>query len=97
MGKLTGLLEQGYGLGPSMREQDILPDILVDMVAVGEETGELEETLRTIGDYYDSELQTAINAAMAKLEPTLLCVLAVIVGFIVIAIYGSMFGMYALM
>ena len=36
-------------------------------------------------------------AAMAKLEPTLLCVLAVIVGFIVIAIYGSMFGMYALM
>ena len=97
VGKLTGMLEQGYGLGPSMREQDILPDILVDMVAVGEETGELEQTLRTIGDYYDSELQVAINAAMAKLEPTLLCVLAVIVGFIVIAIYGSMFGMYALM
>ena len=97
VGKLTGLLEQGYGLGPSMREQDILPDILVDMVAVGEETGELEQTLRTIGDYYDSELQVAINAAMAKLEPTLLCVLAVIVGFIVIAIYGSMFGMYSMM
>ena len=97
VGKLTGKLEQGNSLGPSMREQDILPDILVDMVAVGEETGELEETLRTIGDYYDAELQTAINAAMAKLEPTLLCILAVIVGFIVIAIYGSMFGMYALM
>ena len=97
VGKLTGKLEQGSGLGPSMREQDILPDILVDMVAVGEETGELEQTLRTIGDYYDAELQVAINAAMAKLEPTLLCVLAVIVGFIVIAIYGSMFGMYSLM
>ena len=97
VGKLTGKLEQGNSLGASMREQDILPDILVDMVAVGEETGELEQTLRTIGDYYDSELQVAINAAMAKLEPTLLCVLAVIVGFIVIAIYGSMFGMYSLM
>ena len=97
VGKLTGKLEEGHSLGPSMREQGILPDILVDMVAVGEETGEMEDTLRTIGDYYDSELQVAINAAMAKLEPTLLCVLAVIVGFIVIAIYGSMFGMYALM
>ena len=97
VGKLTGRLEEGHSLGPSMREQGILPDILVDMVAVGEETGEMEDTLRTIGDYYDSELQVAINAAMAKLEPTLLCVLAVIVGFIVIAIYGSMFGMYALM
>ncbi len=97
VGKLTGKLEEGHSLGPSMREQGILPDILVDMVAVGEETGEMEDTLRTIGDYYDSELQVAINAAMAKLEPTLLCVLAVIVGFIVIAIYGSMFGMYSLM
>ena len=97
VGKLTGKLEQGLSLGPCMRELDVMPDILVDMVAVGEETGELEQTLRTIGDYYDSELQVAINAAMAKLEPTLLCVLAVIVGFIVIAIYGSMFGMYALM
>lgn len=97
VGKLTGRLEQGFALGASMREQDILPDILVDMVAVGEETGELEETLRTIGDYYDSELEVAINAAMAKLEPALLVVLAGIVGFIVIAIYGSMFGMYAMM
>ncbi len=97
VGKLTVELEQGRALGESMREIHELPDILVDMVGVGEETGELEETMKTVAMYFDSELETAINAAMAKLEPTLLVVLAGIVGFIVIAIYGSMFSMYAAM
>lgn len=97
VGKLTVDLEQGRALGDSMREIKELPDILTDMVGVGEETGELEETMKTVADYYDSELETAINAAMAKLEPALLVVLAGIVGFIVIAIYGSMFSMYAVM
>ena len=97
VGKLTVDLEQGRALGESMREIKELPDILTDMVAVGEETGELEETMKTVAGYYDSELETAINAAMAKLGPALLVVLAVIVGFIVIAIYGSMFSMYGAM
>ena len=64
------------------------------MVAVGEETGEMEETLRTIGNYYENELQMAMDAALKKLEPTLLIGLAVVAGFIVIAIYMAMFEMY---
>lgn len=97
IGKLTGKLEEGHALGECMREIEVMPDILVDMVAVGEETGEMEDTLHTIALYYDAELEQAINDAMAKLEPTLLVFLAGIVGFIVIAVYGSMFSMYALM
>lgn len=95
--KLTAKLEAGHTLGVSLREAEILPDILVDMVGVGEETGELEDTLRTIGEYYDSELQVAIDDAMAKLEPTILVFLAGFAGYIVIAIYMAMFGMYAAM
>ncbi len=97
VGKLTGKLEEGKSLGTSMREDQCLPDILVDMVGVGEETGEMEETLHTIAGYYDAELEMATDAAMKKLEPALLIGLAVIAGFIVIAIYMAMFSMYAAM
>lgn len=96
-GKLAVKLEEGRGLGQSMREANYMPDILVDMVAVGEETGEMEKTLNTIAKYYDAELDMAIANALAKLEPALLVGLAGIAGFIVIAIYMAMFGMYAIM
>lgn len=97
VGKLTGRLEEGHALGASMRDSGCMPDILVDMVAVGEETGEMEKTLDTIALYYDAELDMAIAAALAKLEPTVLVFLAGIAGFIVIAIYMSIFQMYAVM
>ena len=93
-GKLSGKIEEGNALAAVMREQKVMPDILIDMVGVGEETGELEETLHTIAGYYDAELEMAIAAAMRKLEPALLVGLAGIAGFIVIAIYVAMFEMY---
>ena len=95
--KVTAKIEEGRRLGACMREMDCMPDILVDMVNVGEETGEMEDTLRTIGAYYDSELEIATAAALAKLEPTMLVGLAAIAGFIVIAIYMAMFDMYGAM
>lgn len=96
-GKLAVRLEEGHALGQSMREANYMPDILVDMVSVGEETGEMEKTLNTIAKYYDAELDMAIASALAKLEPALLVGLAGIAGFIVIAIYMAMFSMYAIM
>lgn len=97
VGKMASSLEQGYRLGDCMRQADCLPDILVDMVAVGEETGELTETLHTIAGYYDEELSQAVAKAIATLEPTILIFVAGIAGFIVIAIYVAMFSMYAAM
>ena len=96
-GKLVSKLEEGKALGTSMAEAAYLPDILVDMVNVGEETGEMEETMRTISGYYDSELEMATDSAMKKLEPALLVVMAAIAGFIVVAIYMAMFDMYSVM
>ena len=95
--KLVSKLEEGKALGTSMADSAFLPDILVDMVTVGEETGELEETMDTIAGYYDAELQMATDSAMKKLEPALLIFMAVIAGFIVIAIYMAMFDMYSVM
>ena len=97
VGKITARLEEGHTLGHSLREAACLPDILVDMTGVGEESGELEQTLRMTADYYDTELEQATAAALAKLEPTILVFLAGFAGFIVIAIYMAMFGMYSVM
>lgn len=94
VGKLTGKIEEGKTLGDSMRDANILPDILTDMTAVGESTGEMEGTLRTIGAYYDTETENAIAALIRKIEPTMLIVIGIVGGFIVIATYGSMFSMY---
>jgi type IV pilus assembly protein PilC len=97
VGKITGKLEQGHALGASLRDAAVMPDILVDMVGVGEETGEMEQTLHTIGGYYDTELDMAIASALAKLEPALLVGIAIVAGFIVIAMYMAMFSMYSVM
>ena len=97
VGKITAKLEEGQTLGRSLRDAACLPDILVDMTAVGEESGELANTLGMTAEYYDSELEQATAEALAKLEPTILVFLAAFAGFIVIAIYMAMFGMYAAM
>ncbi|MCR5403311.1 MAG: type II secretion system F family protein [Butyrivibrio sp.] len=95
VGKITGKLEEGFTVGRSLRDSGCLPDILVDMTAVGEESGELEQTLTMTAEYYDNELEQATADALAKLEPTILVFLAGFAGYIVIAIYMAMFGMYA--
>ena len=96
-GKIASRLEEGHSLGASMRENQVLPDILVDMTSVGEETGELSETLDTIALYYDAELEVAIQDALAKLEPAMLVFLAAVAGGIVGTIYMTMFSMYSIM
>ncbi len=95
VGQIVSELETGHTLGSSLRSSGCLPDILVDMTAVGEESGELESTLGMTAAYYDSELEQATQAALAKLEPATLIFIGVVAGYIVLAIYIAMFSMYA--
>ena len=95
--KMAVRVEEGRPVGTSLRDTGCMPAILVDMVAVGETSGEMEDTLKTIGAYFDVELDSAISGMMAKLEPAIMVGLAGIVGFIVIAIYGAMFDIYGAM
>ena len=97
VGKITSFMEEGRSVAAGLRESGCMPDILVDMVAVGETTGEMEQTLSTIAGYYDTELDMAITSALNKLEPAVLVFMAAVAGFIVIAVYVAMFEMYAIM
>ena len=94
--KLSQKVQTGIRLGDAMKQADIYPQTLNEMTAIGENTGELEKTLKTVGDYYTNEAEYAMNDAIGKLEPTLLIFLAVFAGFIVLAIYLPMFTMYNL-
>lgn len=93
-GKLCEQLETGHTLGASMREGTDFPDILVDMTAVGESSGEPEQTLSTVAAYYDQELEQATKSALDKIEPALLVFVALVAGFIVLAVFTGMFSMY---
>ena len=90
-------IEEGHPLGECIRDCKNYPRTLQEMCAMGEETGELDSSLKVIGYFYTNEADTATKDALAKLEPTMLVLLAVFAGFIVISIYLPMFTMYNLM
>ena len=93
---MTTQIEEGRRLGECLSEAKLFPNTLVDMCAIGEETGELETTLETIGTYYDNEADVATTKAVQKIEPAILVFMAIFAGFIVMAIYMPMFTMYEL-
>lgn len=94
---MSGRIEEGKSFGECMRATKTFPTTLVEMSAIGEETGELEQTLATVGDYFDNEAEHVTEKAIARLEPTILIFMAFFAGFIVISIYLPMFTMYNLM
>lgn len=95
VGRMEAGLEEGRTLGECMQESRYFPQTLIEMTAVGEQTGELEETLETMGEFYDSETQRVTDRALSLMEPTLLVLMALFAGFIVIALYLPLFTMYA--
>lgn len=88
-----GVLE-GYTLSRGLRRSQYLPTLLLEMTAVGEETGHLEETLNVVSDYYTKEVDTAVKRALGILEPCITIVLAVVVVFILLSVYLPIFSMY---
>ncbi|ETP71471.1 type II secretory pathway, component PulF [Lachnospiraceae bacterium JC7] len=94
--KMIGRIEEGKQIGECIKECSYFPDSLKDMCSVGEETGELDKTLETIGDYFAGETERLIHQAITMLEPTLLVVMAIFAGFLVVSVYLPMFTMYDL-
>ena len=80
-----------------LKGRKYFPQTMIDMCAVGEETGELEDTLENVADYYTNEADFRIQRLLAMLEPTLLILLSIFAGFIVVSIYLPIFTMYDLM
>jgi len=91
--KASGEVEKGQGLSASLAADSVFPDLSVQMIQVGEQSGELETMLYKIADVYENEVQSSIMSMMAMLEPVMILVMAVVVLFIVLSICLPIFEM----
>jgi len=80
-------VREGEGISAVMSDSDVFDEVVANMVSVGEETGELDRMLLRVADTYEADLDRRIDRFFKKLEPALLIVLAVFVGFIVVALF----------
>ncbi|MGE5343408.1 MAG: type II secretion system F family protein [Candidatus Omnitrophota bacterium] len=84
-------VQEGKPLGDSWEEQKLFPHMVTQMVSVGEQTGALSTMLSKIADFYDEEVNHAVDALVALMEPLLILVLGGLVGGVIIAMYMPMF------
>ena len=90
----TVQIQRGVNLSDTLRKCELFPPLILHMVGIGEETGNLEEMLNNCAGYYEEETELATQSLMAMMEPMIIIVLAVIVCVILGAIYGPMATMY---
>ncbi|HIE90645.1 MAG TPA: type II secretion system F family protein [Methylophilaceae bacterium] len=83
----------GRQLSESLRETKDFPETLCGFIAVGEETGKLNEMLNTVAIYYEEEFDDSVDAFSQLLEPIMIVVLGVVIGFILVAMYTPIFQM----
>ncbi len=80
-------IRKGNSLSYFLKEMDIFPPILISMVSIGEESGDLDGMFSKVADYFDSELDENIKKLISIIEPAMIVVMGLIMGFIIIAMY----------
>ena len=87
---------RGQGLGPALAGTKMFPDLTIQMILVGEQSGKLEAMLDKIADVFENEVENSIMSMTSLLEPVMILIMAVIVGFIVLSICLPIFEMSTL-
>ncbi len=83
----------GETIAAPLDKSNVFPPMVISMIAVGEQTGGLDEMLTKIADFYDEEVDVAVSALLALMEPVMIVVLGVVVGGMVVAMYLPIFDM----
>lgn len=84
-------IEKGMGMTAQLAATNIFPPMMFSMIGIGEESGRLDEMLETTADYYDEEMEVALESLVTMLEPLLIVIMGVVIGTIVVAMYLPMF------
>ena len=85
---------QGISLSQPLEESGVFPPMVYHMISIGEETGNMEEMLDKIADYYDEEVEMATQSLLAALDPLIIVLLALVVVPIILAVMMPMFSLY---
>ncbi len=83
----------GETIAAPLQKSKVFPPMVISMIAVGEQTGGLDEMLSKIADFYDEEVDAAVEALLSLMEPVMIVVLGVIVGGMIVAMYLPIFNM----
>nr|MCU0624072.1 type II secretion system F family protein [Gemmatimonadaceae bacterium] len=83
----------GDTISAPLAKSAVFPPMVISMIAVGEQTGGLDEMLTKIADFYDDEVDAAVGALLSAMEPIMIVVLGTIVGGMVVAMYLPIFSM----
>ena len=93
LGKVHDSIREGETFAEPLREAKVCDSIVVNMIDVGEETGDLDVMLMKVADNYDEEVDVAVQALLSLLEPLLVVVLGGVVGTIVLALFLPLVSM----
>jgi type IV pilus assembly protein PilC len=89
-------VRSGEAITKPLSEHKVFPPMVVQMMAVGEETGALDEMLDKIADFYDQEVEATVNALTSLIEPILIVIMGIVIGGMIIALYLPMFDVIKL-
>jgi type IV pilus assembly protein PilC len=89
-------VRSGRSIAGPLANEPVFPRMVVQMIAVGEDSGALEAMLRKIADFYDSEVQAMTEALTSLIEPLLIAVIGIVVGGMIVALYLPIFNIYSL-
>jgi type IV pilus assembly protein PilC len=89
----TQNVREGRTLSHSLEETKLFPALSVEMIEVGESTGALSAMLNSVADFFEEDVQNALTAAMALIEPAIMIFMGVVVAFILISLYLPIFSM----
>jgi len=89
--KTKASISSGQTIAGPLRESEVFPPMVVQMISVGEETGALDEMLSKIADFYDEEVDAAVDAMTSVIEPIMIVMMGGVVGGMVVAMYLPIF------
>ena len=89
-----GMVQEGVLLSNALIRQKVLADMALNMLAIGEETGEMDKMLSKVADFYEDEVAAMVKALTSMLEPAMIVVVGGIVGSILLAMYLPMFTVF---
>jgi type IV pilus assembly protein PilC len=87
-------VRDGHPMSTALVNHSVFPKMVVQMIEVGEETGEISKMLDKVSDFYDHEVETATEALTSAIEPLMVVVMGVLIGGMVICLYLPMFTIY---
>jgi general secretion pathway protein F len=96
VGQVQSRVKEGKGMARPMAESGLFPELALQMIAVGEETGKLEGVLVNVADHYDQEVKRATQKLISLLEPALILGLGLVIGVVVISMLMAIFSIHDL-